>query len=412
MPRFGTSVISDWPGATDGADLDVLGPDDAVDRRADHRVAHPVLGGLDLRLQRAGLGVRRVGLGLGGRDPVRVVALGQPALRGRELALLGADPGRGGAGRRDGRGVARLRLRDGGLRGGDVVERGLVLRLRLRLRGALRVELLRGDVAGAHQRGVAVEVGVGARQRGPRGGHLRLRDLELSLRLADRRSRGVGLLLGGLGLGLRVLDRRLGRGDAAGALGRLGRDLGPGQRDVGLGGPRLRALGAQARLGLLQRGALVGVVEPDDDLALVDGLVGVDQDLAHPLLDLARHRHGVGVDPRVVGGLVRGRVGQVADAEDQRGDHHDRDDDEDQDRRAAAALGRCSLVAGGRRRRAPAAVGLDGPLLRRCFGAGFHGYALAPFKKMSTMASRVGRSGTGLSQSLRPTMYEKNRPRK
>ncbi len=164
--------------------------------------------------------------------------------------------------------------------------------------------------------------------------------------------------------------RALGGGNAARALRRLGRDLRARQLDVRLRRLRVRALRAQRRLRLLERGGFVGVVEPDDDLALVHRLIRVDQDLRDALLDLARHRDHVRIDARVVGGLVRRCVSQVPDAEDQRGDDHDPADDEDQQRRAAP-LRRLAGLGFGRRRRRAARFADDGPLTRG-FGRGFH----------------------------------------
>src|SRR5579875_1089944 len=94
------------PRRNGGADLDVLLADDPVDRRADHRVAEPVFGRLELRAQRARLSRRRARLGLRRRNTIRVVALGELALSGLKLPLLRADPGRRGVRRCERRGVA------------------------------------------------------------------------------------------------------------------------------------------------------------------------------------------------------------------------------------------------------------------------------------------------------------------
>jgi len=157
--------------------------------------------------------------------------------------------------------------------------------------------------------------------------------------------------------------------DAAVALHALRGDFGACERDVLLRGAGLRILCLQRRLRLEHRVVLVGVVEPDQDLTAMDRLVRIDQDLVDALLDLARHGHRVGVDPGVVGRLVRERVGEEARAPDQDRDHDDRAEHQNPERRTSP-LGAWRLVGPVRRGYSAAFSGRHAPSRR--FGTRFH----------------------------------------
>ena len=204
-----------------------------------------------------------------------------------------------------------------------MIERGAILRERLRLRGALGIELLLRSIAGFCQRTIAFVVGVGASQCGIGARHLCLGNAQLRLRSGDRGLGGIGRLLLRFEHRLRIAHLRLRGLDAAGALVFLRVLLFARERDVLLRRTRLRLLRGNGRLRLFVLGTLVAVVEPDQDLALVHRFVRIGEDLAHAFGDLARDRHGIRIDARVVGRLVRRGIREETDPPNEDRDQHD-----------------------------------------------------------------------------------------
>ncbi len=99
---------------------------------------------------------------------------------------------------------------------------------------------------------------------------------------------------------------------------------------VRLGGLRLSRGDPDVRLRLGQAFLLVAIVELNQELSAAHRLIGIDQNPTHALGNLAGYVDLVGVDLCVVGRLMRVRVRQVADHEEEDDQRHDHARDDEQ----------------------------------------------------------------------------------
>jgi len=256
---------------------------------------------VDGRLVLDDLGRELIGLGPGLRD---LIGSSQRALEPcallRELRLLLAQ------------GIGGRLLR---LPRGVEVGRGLVVR---RHRG---VPLPARHRTGLHKTLVALHVGC-------RAGRLGLSRDDLRPRLLEATARAVDLALRGRHRGLGLLD--------AGA----GRSL----DDTGVHERRLVLLHRrrQVRGGLRQARLEISRVQLHEQIASLHVRVVVHEHAGDVARYLGAHPDDMTIDERVVCGLVRSRVQDVADAEGEQ--HHGRDNAERQDDPASipASRSRCS----------------------------------------------------------------------
>jgi hypothetical protein len=70
----------------------------------------------------------------------------------------------------------------------------------------------------------------------------------------------------------------------------------------------LGTLGLAVGDGFREASCLVCVVEDDENLSLMNGLIGVDEDAIDAFGDFARDRNGISVHPGIISGCVSGTI--------------------------------------------------------------------------------------------------------